>query len=426
MYKLSTFNKIWPIDNDTNMIFNSVSKTTLKVSNKMLNHLHQGDWDKINEATIQFLLNSYILIHEELNSEDIYKFELTTMNAEKETLGIFLVPSRKCNLACTYCIQNNLFENKDSLEITPDVIDGYFNWIQEKIAMWGTQKIDIIFYGGEPLTTNKEILYYLFDKFNQLDLKPNYRVITNGVNLMNYSYIFPYIKSFQITLDGKKDAHDTRRIFKDGRGSYDIILSNIKEYLSLSKSYSVIIRMNVDKDNRDNLLDDLIEITNQLPMDQIEVSLNPVDPYTEDIDDESIHGDIGLTAKSICDCQEYISSTYNKEPKLWALNCGISSLCQWSFDTEGSIYKCSAHTGSPERAVTTIYQKNMNSSFYKLVNRKISSDCMKCCYIGLCNGGCPRQEEILHHVSCKKDFFNEYIPRIIQIKHKIKSHNALI
>lgn len=422
MYKLTKFNKIWEVEEGKYLLYNSLSDTTMILAEDIYQNIMANRWEEIDDQTLQYLLTGYIIIQEDLDEKDIYEFEMMNLKTRKDKIGIVIVPSRTCNLACTYCMQNNLFNKDEHVFITKEVIDKYYEWIQDKLNKWGTSKLNFIFYGGEPLTTSKETLLYLFDKFNSLSIKPSYEMITNGINLLKYEEIFPKVTTFQITLDGGKEAHDTRRIHKDGSGSYDEIMYNIKTYLSMSKDNSIIFRMNIDKNNRDHLLDDVKEITSQLPMDQVTVSLNPVDPYKDGITDEYIHGDIRETALAMCKCHEYLKDKFNTEPRIWRMNCGVYSLCQWAFDTEGSIYKCPALTGEPERAVTTAFQKYMNSSFYKIMNYTLEDDnCISCAYLGLCYGACPRQKEFTHGHSCKKQFFEEYIPRMIELKYGIKN-----
>lgn len=419
MYNMTSFNKIWEINDEECVLFNSLSKTTLKLSKESINDLRNGNWENFDIEMLELMLIGYIISHEGISSRDIYKFELVNGIAKKDRLGIYFVPSRRCNLACSYCIQNNLFDEKENMEITPEIIDKYYDWLQEKINLWNVKEITGIFYGGEPLTTNKNTFKYLLEKFDELEVKPKYTMITNGVNIVEYSEIFEKIKYIQVTLDGNKEIHDSRRIFKNGSGSYDLIMEGLKKYLLLSKDHKATVRFNIDKTNRDNILEDLKNIINELPIDQINVNISPVDSYSEGINDTHIHGDIRVTAKIICECYEYLSQ-YNIEPQIWQVGCGVQSFTQWSFDTEGSIYKCPGHTGFSEYAVTSVFKNSMNSSFLKIMNRQVSDECINCCYIGICNGGCYHQEQIQQKTPCRKDLFDEVIPRMTNLKYGIK------
>ena len=161
MYKLTYYNKIWAIDNENYILFNSISNAVLKLTKDIYNVIKDGRWNEIDEETLSCLLDGYVLIQQDLDGTDIYNYEMLNIKARKDKIGIFIVPSRTCNLSCTYCMQNNLFDNKQDVYITKETIDSYYNWIQDRLNRWGSRKIDIIFYGGEPLTTNEEILIYL-------------------------------------------------------------------------------------------------------------------------------------------------------------------------------------------------------------------------------------------------------------------------
>ena len=67
------------------------------------------------------------------------------------------------------------------------------------------------------------------------------------------------ISFLQISLAGSKEAHDKKRVFKNGEGSYEKTINAIK--LSLKSKIPLVVAVNVDKDNKDTmgeLLNDLI------------------------------------------------------------------------------------------------------------------------------------------------------------------------
>ncbi len=418
MYKLSHYNNIWKNSDNLFLIYNSLSGSVFSLTPEVHSILQSEDWTKLSKTTLDSFIKAYVLIPKDVESKDIYEFEMLNVRAQKDRLGIFIVPSRVCNLACTYCMQNNLFEKKSDSYITREIIDKYFIWINDKIGKWGTKRLDIVFYGGEPLTTDMRVLQYLIDQFELLPIKPVYKLITNGTKLIEYEQFLEHMDAIQITLDGNKHVHDQRRITKNHRGTYDLIFDNILYYLSLSEKNKIIIRMNVDKENRANLLDDIKEIAKKLPMKQIEFRLSPVDPYLPGMTDVMVHGDIRETARAMTEAHKYLQMEYNISPNIWRVNCGVSSICQWSFDTDGSIYKCPSLTGEPERAVCNVCDDHYSGSFYKTMSY-ITKDkeCLECPHLGLCYGGCIRQEEYAGTKSCKKVFFDEYIPQMMEIKY---------
>ena len=66
------------------------------------------------------------------------------------------------------------------------------------------------------------------------------------------------IEKIQITLDGSKRIHNSKRKLHTGEGTFGVIINNLKE---ADKNLKIMLRVNVDKKNTDymeELLDELI------------------------------------------------------------------------------------------------------------------------------------------------------------------------
>ena len=420
MYHLSAFNKIWKSNySDGYLLYNSMSHTKLRLSADGKTRLLNCQFDTFSEEILTVLRAGYIILDEGVTNGDIYKFKISNIVANKDTLGIFVIPNQTCNLACTYCQQSNLFDHHENTQMTREVIDGCYEWLNYYLRLWRSRELNIVFYGGEPLLTNKNILKYLFNKFSKLPVIPKYLVITNGTTLFENKEFFDYFNDVQVTIDGGASIHDHRRPFKDGSGSYELIISNVKKYANSiidPSTHQLTIRFNVDKDNRDTLVRNIAKITKKLPMDRVSVSLNIIDTYEKYGNMNDFHGDIADTAKTICDGHEFLLREYGIRPRVWRINCGVSSLVQWVFDSDGSIYKCPVYTGNPTSAVSTVWDRTFNKRFYAAVNRRADLKCMECCYLGICYGGCMYQQDIRGKKDCKKRFFDVYIPRMVELE----------
>ena len=105
-------------------------------------------------------------------------------------------------------------------------------------------------YGGEPLLAeNKEIVNYIVEEGVKRGYKFN--AITNGYELEHYLDLLSPTKicKLQITIDGPKAIHDTRRIHYKDYGTFDKIIHNIS--MALKKNIKVSVRMNTDNHNVD-------------------------------------------------------------------------------------------------------------------------------------------------------------------------------
>ncbi|MDO5615563.1 MAG: radical SAM protein [Cruoricaptor ignavus] len=108
--------------------------------------------------------------------------------------------------------------------------------------------------GKNEITVFSEKLINLSELYN---LKYSANIITNGV-LLKKDYLEELILKaqiykYQITIDGLKETHDARRFTKGGKGSYDVILKNIKKAtenkIFIENNCKILIRVNIDKNN---------------------------------------------------------------------------------------------------------------------------------------------------------------------------------
>ena len=146
--------------------------------------------------------------------------------------------TERCNQSCKYCGVSGKYSHirangkKDmSFETAKKAID--FFMIRSK------KKLSIGFYGGEPLLRFdfiKEVIEYVKDK------KPKeyeFTFTTNGT-LFKEKMIKYFSKnnvSILISLDGPKHIHNRYRVFKNGRGTFNAILNNLKKIKKISPEF---------------------------------------------------------------------------------------------------------------------------------------------------------------------------------------------
>ena len=149
---------------------------------------------------------------------------------------------------CNYNYENNLWIDKVFENIDNIVRD----YKKNNEQYYNSKNIEVTLMGGEPLLErNKSIISVIVQKIK--DRGFSYDVVSNGVCIDEYMDIFLNYKPkyIQITLDGTKEYHDKRRVFKSGKGTFNRIIHNIQQ---LSKyKINVTIRLNLDIDNIDNL-----------------------------------------------------------------------------------------------------------------------------------------------------------------------------
>lgn len=143
-----------------------------------------------------------------------------------KSLSLFV--THKCNLTCDYCYHN---ANKvlDGSEIDIDKVMDTIRTIGETYGFG--KKLSISFFGGEPMMNFRGIEKVMdaIDAYaEEKDIKVNYGATTN-MTIISDEMIKTLEKrnfSLVISFDGTKEQHDKFRTFKNGKGSYDLIVKN--------------------------------------------------------------------------------------------------------------------------------------------------------------------------------------------------------
>ncbi len=163
-----------------------------------------------------------------------------------ENIGITLLPTISCNLACPYCFEGRKPQGIMTA-LTCDKIIDFIN------SHSNAKALSLTWYGGEPLLGIMAIEYFL-QKLKELANIPlaTHSIVTNGTLLdsKHWDIFKEYpLTNIQITLDGKKETHDKRRIRHDGTGTYDIIMNNILKFVDEFPNVQMSVRVNIDKEN---------------------------------------------------------------------------------------------------------------------------------------------------------------------------------
>lgn len=205
--------------------------------------------DKFKKILID---NGYIIDEKRDELEEIkYMFEKTYF--DEDLLNVVLVPSLNCNFKCPYCFEKDHLCGKQDIK-------NYFK-VLKKFAEkhFKLHKcVQISLFGGEPLLYIKQFLEFL--NWVKKDAKKNKymyltSIVTNG-SLLTEKIIDDLLEhnlfSLQITIDSDKKTHDSLRIFKDNRPSFELLINNIKLLINKTKdieNFQFNMRINLSNTN---------------------------------------------------------------------------------------------------------------------------------------------------------------------------------
>lgn len=345
---------------------------------------------------------------------------------EPGVMSITLMPTLACNLACTYCFQKG---SPAYNTMTRETEEQAIEFILRKVDEAGSRQLRIEYFGGEPLARKDVVLRtaeILSRSMAARGGELSWHIITNGVSLDR-----PFVDAMRrfgeggvkVTLDGDKETHDQARVYRNGKGSFDVIFENL-----------VAVAGHVHLDVGGNFLPGQQESYARLLQRLDDAGILPkLDRIKFKPAQATAQNDLGTCAGG-CGSPKEESETLlmldrlvrKKRPDvarsetLDALGNGPCEL-HWDpsyiIDPDGLIYKCPAVAGRPEVAIGTVRDLALEGA--PLLAMRPWEQCGDCAYLPVCVGGCLGGQYLktgrLDQVNCKKEWFeasfSEAVPR---------------
>ena len=307
-------------------------------------------------------------------------------------LNLTIAVTSACNLGCFYCYEKGI----DSASMQRKTEKAIVAFVKKFLDI---RHLFVTWYGGEPLM-NWSSIKRLSGEFKSLGIDYHASMITNGFLLSPQiisSLRENHITDLQITFDGPKEIHDSRRTQKNGTGTYDEIVKNLEKLFELYPEVHVDLRSNIDRSNvrHYHLLHSFIK--KRFP-DQ-DIILYP-----------------GFTCSYFCDgClgenaemshpkhkaafnlhmfKKHGISFGNFIPRRHFSTCIANSLNGFLIDPVGDVYKCWSLMGRKDAVIGNVAFPD-DFSMPKIGRFMAAGDylrdpkCLKCRFITICNGGCP-------------------------------------
>lgn len=269
---------------------------------------------------------------------------------------VTFVVTEECNLRCKYCyISHKASDKRMNFETAKKFIDLILSDQINHAAA-----VILEFIGGEPFL-EIELIDKISDyfKLRAFELQHpwywNYRFSfsTNGINY-NSKEVQNYIEknrgkiSIGITIDGNREKHDLQRVFPDGSGSYDAVVSNIPLYLKQFKSST---KVTFASDDLKYLKDSIVNLWN---IGITEVAANVVFENVWKRNDEILFEnqlkeladyviENQLFTKYKCTLFDDMIGGYLGQEQLDRTSCGAGKMM--AVDAAGNIFPCIRYKG---------------------------------------------------------------------------------
>jgi uncharacterized protein len=226
-------------------IFNPQQKQAIQ---RILKSGYEGE----ARGVIKYLTDRGFLVPKGTNEFRQIQLGFGQMHYRNDVLDLILLASEDCNFRCSYC-----YEEFKRGTMLPSVREGIKKLIEKRAP--NLRHLTIGWFGGEPLYGFKAIE----------DLGPFFAEITSRYSIQFVSHmttnaylLTPDVAEkllawkvffYQVTLDGMRAQHDKKRPARDGSGTFDTIISNLRALKQREEKFRVRLRVNYDYENYPHL-----------------------------------------------------------------------------------------------------------------------------------------------------------------------------
>lgn len=349
-----------------------------------------------------------------LFTDDIYENYIVDFKSRKTVVkALCLHIAHDCNLACKYCFaEEGEYHGRRALmsfEVGKKALDFLVENSGNRV------NLEVDFFGGEPLM-NWQVVKDLVAYGRSLEAENNkkfrFTLTTNGLLLDDEILEFANkeMSNVVLSIDGRKEVHDTMRPFRNGQGSYDLVVPKFQKVAASREQTNYYVRGTFTAHNKD-FSKDVVHLAD-LGFEQI--SVEPVvadekEPYAlKESDIEQLYNEYDTLAKALL--------ARSKEGK--AVNffhfmidleggpCVAKRLSGCGSGTEylavtpwGDFYPCHQFVGHDEFLMGNVDIGVTNTQIrdeFKSCNVYAKEKCRQCFSKFYCSGGCAANSYNFH------------------------------
>ena len=317
--------------------------------------------------------------------------EMTSLVADRlaglapDSLHLIVMPTEKCNFRCRYC-----YEDFSIGRMKPAIEQALSRFIRNRAP--ALKQLHIGWFGGEPT-----LALDIVERINlgaAASLRPSAKftssMSTNAYLLNRLRFerlISANVRTFQVTLDGDEEAHDSTRIRQNGGGSFKVIMENICEALDSDHHFLISLRIHVHGGNLESVKRLVSRLVRMFEGERrISVYLKNIEQLSESIPDELmlLHGNDHLT-----ELRNAISAAGLFEEKASPPICYAARANSLVVRADGRIGKCTVALSDPRNTVATLNEDGSiapdNDRFRPWIRGLLSGDIneLSCPLVGL-------------------------------------------
>lgn len=342
----------------------------------------------------------------QLYSEDIYE-EYIDHFGQRETVvkALCLHIAHDCNLACQYCFaEEGEYHGRRALmsfEVGKKALDFL-------IQNSGNRKnLEVDFFGGEPLMNFqvvKDLVLYGREQEALHNKKFRFTLTTNGVLLNDdiLEFANQEMSNVVLSIDGRKEVNDKMRPFRNGAGSYDLIVPKFIKVAQSRNQNNYYVRGTFTHHNLDFAEDvkQLVELGfQQISIEPVVAQVNESYAIKEE-DIEAILTEYDKLSSYILESRKegkwfnffHFMIDLSGGPCVAKRLSGCGSGTEYLAVTPwGDLYPCHQFVGEDEFLMGNVDEGVTNTKLrdeFKALNVYSKDKCTECFSKFYCSGGC--------------------------------------
>lgn len=327
-------------------------------------------------------------------------------------MTIIIKPTYNCNFRCKYCYLSNSTK-KDGQMMDIYLAKEFVRQLYDYIKEMHCRKVTFIWHGGEPLLWGienyKEILDYINNVFYDIHYKNS---VQTNLSLITKDYI-DLFKQYNIhigfSLDGGKEINDAQRVYPNGGGTFDDIMTKVNLCRENGISVGCIVvgsRKHIGRikelydflsENKLNFKFNPLFNSGEAKTHQNEYSITPseyanmatelFDLWYNDTQNELVESNFTEIASNIITGKtSHCMFGYNCQDYFFALTpYGDIMPCGRFCDDE---YKKYSYGNINQKALWEILEDRNKHESYHRASYIADSSCSVCEFYSICHGGC--------------------------------------
>lgn len=409
-------------DNTGMVIYNAATDQLVALTPQLANIFNESKAapEKIKAQHAELydhLLQKGIFVCDDADETEAYIRKREEYERSSGEYTITINPTLACNMSCWYCYESH----KNMPAMSADVKQSVLLLIDKLLADNKLKKLNLSFFGGEPLLYFDKVVVDIINhakmQCKAFDAKLSIHFTTNAYLLTDnvLKQLEGLDVSFQITIDGGKQVHDSVRKTKGGEPTYARIVEHIHQ--TLSRGFSVGVRFNYTAKSIPSFID-VVKDFSHLQQEQKQLVNFTFQRVWQD--NEGDASQVGQQVEHIERAFEQAGLFVNNAKSYIVPYCYADGVNTAVVNYNGDLFKCTARDFAPKSKEGTLAADGTlrwNERLRKRMSIRHGSDtCLQCRIYPICHGGCSQMklEAPDGTSSCPKGYDDDKIQEIME------------